>query len=150
MKRFIVMIMMLLPFSAMASIPEINELADRYSSVEDVTVVNLTGEMLAMAEASGQIDPSVIESIVVIQTESAKYSKEISKRFKKIAKSSEFTSLANIDDEGTKIRMYQKTTGELIDFMAFVSEGDEIAILDICGKFNEESIGSILDAIGNF
>ena len=149
MKRFIAMIIMLLPFSAMASLPELNELANKYSSVDDVTVVNLTGEMFSMVGVSSEIDLSAINDIVVIQTESAKYAKDISKRFNKIAKSSEFASLANIDNEGTKVRMYQKTTGELIDFIAFVSEGDKIAILDICGKFNEGSIATILDAIGN-
>ena len=143
------MIIMLLPFSAMASLPELNELANKYSSVDDVTVVNLTGEMFSMVGVSSEIDLSAINDIVVIQTESAKYAKDISKRFNKIAKSSEFASLANIDNEGTKVRMYQKTTGELIDFIAFVSEGDKIAILDICGKFNEGSIAAILDAIGN-
>ncbi|MBO5717387.1 MAG: DUF4252 domain-containing protein [Alistipes sp.] len=149
MKRFIAMIIMLLPFSAMASLPELNELANKYSSVDDVTVVNLTGEMFSMVGVSSEIDLSAINDIVVIQTESAKYAKDISKRFNKIAKSSEFASLANIDNEGTKVRMYQKTTGELIEFIVFVSEGDKIAILDICGKFNEESIATILDAIGN-
>ena len=149
MKRFIAMIIMLLPFSAMASLPELNELANKYSSVDDVTVVNLTGEMFSMVGVSSEIDLSAINDIVVIQTESAKYAKAISKRFNKIAKSSEFASLANIDNEGTKVRMYQKTTGELIEFIVFVSEGDKIAILDICGKFNEESIATILDAIGN-
>lgn len=149
MRRFIAMIIMLLPFSAMASLPELNELANKYSSVDGVTVVNLTGEMFSMVGVSSEIDLSAINDIVVIQTESAKYAKDISKRFNKIAKSSEFASLANIDNEGTKVRMYQKTTGELIDFIAFVSEGDKIVILDICGKFNEESIATILDAIGN-
>ncbi|MBO7266039.1 MAG: DUF4252 domain-containing protein [Alistipes sp.] len=149
MKRFIAMIIMLLPFSAMASLPELNELANKYSSVDDVTVVNLTGEMFSMVGVSSEIDLSAINDIVVIQTESAKYAKDISKRFNKIAKSSEFASLANIDNEGAKVRMYQKTTGELIDFIVFVSEGDKIVILDICGKFNEESIATILDAIGN-
>ena len=109
------MIMMLLPFSAMASIPEINELADRYSSVEDVTVVNLTGEMLAMAGASGEIDPSVIENIVVIQSEKARYVKDVSKHFDKMVADANLKSIANIDKDGTVVNIYQKSIGDVKD-----------------------------------
>ena len=141
--------MMLLPFSAMASLPELGELANKYSSVEGVTVVNLTGEMLAMAGASGQIDPNIIKDMVIIQTEEARYSKDISKHFDKIVKSCELTSIANVDKEGTKVGVYQKTTDELMDFIVFVADGKEIAVIDICGKFDEENVATILEAIGN-
>lgn len=143
------MIMMLLPFSAMASLPELGELANKYSSVEGVTVVNLTGEMLAMAGASGQIDPNIIKDMVIIQTEEVRYSKDISKHFDKIVKSCELTSIANVDKEGTKVGVYQKTTDELMDFIVFVADGKEIAVIDICGKFDEENVATILEAIGN-
>ncbi|MBO5900867.1 MAG: DUF4252 domain-containing protein [Alistipes sp.] len=149
MKRFIVMIMMLLPFSAMASIPEINELADRYSSVEDVTVVNLTGEMLAMAGASGEIDPSVIENIVIIQSEKARYVKDVSKHFDKMVADANLKSIANIDKDGTAVNIYQKSVGDVMDFIIFVADGAEVAVIDICGKFTEETFTTILDAIGN-
>lgn len=149
MKRFILMIMMLLPFSAMASLPELGELANKYSSVEGVTVVNLTGEMLVMAGASGQIDPNIIKDMVIIQTEEARYYKDISKHFDKIVKSCELTSIANFDKEGTKVGVYQKTTDELMDFIVFVADGKEIAVIDICGKFDEENVATILEAIGN-
>lgn len=149
MKRFIVMIMMLLPISAMASIPEVSELANKYSSTEGVTVVNLTGEMLAMAGASGDIDTSMIEDIIIIQTEKARYAKDISKRMKKIVADDNLKSIANVDDEGTNVGIYQKTNGEIMDFIIFVSEGSEVAIIDICGKFDEESIAEILNQFGN-
>ena len=150
MKRFIVMIMMLLPISAMASLPEVSELANKYSSTEGVAVVNLTGEMLAMAGASGDIDTSMIEDIIIIQTEKARYAKDISKRMKKIVADANLKSIANVDDEGTKVGFYQKTNGEIMDFIIFVSEGSEVAILDICGNFDEESIAEILNQFENF
>ena len=71
MKKFIVLIAMLLPLGAMATVPELNKIVDNYSATEGVTVVNLTGEMLKAQAGAAGADTSKyiedIESLVILQ-----------------------------------------------------------------------------------
>lgn len=154
MKKFIVLITMLLPLGAMATVPELNKIVDNYSATEGVTVVNLTGEMLkaqagaAGAEASKYIED--IESLVILQSETADLSKKIVKQVDKALKGVNLESLVDIQAEkDNRVRVLANRDGEVIaDIIVFVTEGDEVALIVISGTLDESILGDMESGIG--
>lgn len=154
MKKFIVLIAMLLPLGAMATVPELNKIVDDYSATEGVTVVNLTGEMLkaqagaAGADASKYIED--IESLVILQSETANLSKKIVKQVDKALKGVNLESLVDIQAEkDNRVRVLANRDGEVIaDVIVFVTEGDEVALIVISGTLDESILGDMESGIG--
>ena len=154
MKKFIVLIAMLLPFGAMATVPELNKIVDDYSSVEGVTVVNLTGEMLkaqagaAGADANKYIED--IESLVILQSETADLSKKIVKQVDKALKGVNLESLVDIQAEkDNRVRVLANRDGEVIaDVIVYVTDGDEVALIMISGTLDESILGDMQSGIG--
>ena len=149
MKKFIVLITMLLPFGAMATVPELNKIVDDYSTTEGVTVVNLTGEMLkaqagaAGAEANKYIED--IESLVILQSDTANLSKKIVKQVDKALKGTNLESLVDIQAEkDNRVRVLANRDGEVIaDVIVFVTDGDEVALIMISGTLDESILGDM-------
>ncbi|MBQ3234091.1 MAG: DUF4252 domain-containing protein [Alistipes sp.] len=149
MKKFIVLITMLLPLGAMATVPELNKIVENYSATEGVTVVNLTGEMLkaqagaAGAEASKYIED--IESLVILQSETADLSKKIVKQVDKALKGVNLESLVDIQAEkDNRVRVLANRDGEIIaDVIVFVTDGDEVALIMISGTLDESILGDM-------
>ena len=149
MKKFIVLITMLLPFGAMATVPELNKIVDDYSTTEGVTVVNLTGEMLkaqagaAGADASKYIED--IESLVILQSDTANLSKKIVKQVDKALKGVNLESLVDIQAEkDNRVRVLANRDGEVIaDIIVFVTDGDEVALIMISGTLDESILGDM-------
>lgn len=154
MKKFIVLITMLLPLGAMATVPELNKIVDDYSTTEGVTVVNLTGEMLkaqagaAGAEASKYIED--IESLVILQSETADLSKKIVKQVDKALKGVNLENLVDIQAEkDNRVRVLANRDGEVIaDIIVFVTDGDEVALIMISGTLDESILGDMESGIG--
>ncbi|MBR3893276.1 MAG: DUF4252 domain-containing protein [Alistipes sp.] len=149
MKKFIVLITMLLPLGAMATVPELNKIVDDYSATEGVTVVNLTGEMLkAQAGAAGaDISKYIedIESLVILQSETANLSKKIVKQVDKALKGVNLESLVDIQAEkDNRVRVLANRDGEVIaDVIVFVTDGDEVALIMISGTLDESILGDM-------
>ena len=149
MKKFIVLITMLLPLGVMATVPELNKIVDNYSATEGVTVVNLTGEMLkaqagaAGAEASKYIED--IESLVILQSETADLSKKIVKQVDKALKGVNLESLVDIQAEkDNRVRVLANRDGEVIaDVIVYVTDGDEVALIMISGTLDESILGDM-------
>lgn len=154
MKKFIVLITMLLPLGAMATVPELNKIVDNYSATEGVTVVNLTGEMLkaqagaAGADANKYIED--IESLVILQSETADLSKKIVKQVDKALKDTNLESLVDIQAEkDNRVRVLANRDGEVIaDVIVFVTDGDEVALIMISGTLDESILGDMESGIG--
>lgn len=154
MKKFIVLIAMLLPLGAMATVPELNKIVDDYSTTEGVTVVNLTGEMLKAQAGAAGADTSKyiedIESLVILQSETADLSKKIVKQVDKALKGVNLESLVDIQAEkDNRVRVLANRDGEVIaDIIVFVTEGDEVALIVISGTLDESILGDMESGIG--
>lgn len=154
MKKFIVLITMLLPLGAMATVPELNKIVDNYSATEGVTVVNLTGEMLKAQAGAAGADTSKyiedIESLVILQSETANLSKKIVKQVDKALKGVNLESLVDIQAEkDNRVRVLANRDGEVIaDIIVFVTEGDEVALIVISGTLDESILGDMESGIG--
>lgn len=153
MKKFIVLIAMLLPLGAMATVPELNKIVDNYSATEGVTVVNLTGEMLKAQAGAAGADTSKyiedIESLVILQSETADLSKKIVKQVDKALKGVNLESLVDIQAEkDNRVRVLANRDGEVIaDIIVFVTEGDEVALIVISGTLDESILGDMESGI---
>ena len=153
MKKIIVLISMLLPFGAMATVPELNKIVDDYSSTEGVTVVNLTGEMLkaqagaAAAAANKYLED--IESLIVLQSDTANLTKKISKQVDKVLKTVNLESLVDIQAEkDNRVRVFANRDGETIaDIVVYVTDGDEVALIMISGTLDESILGDMQSGI---
>ena len=153
MKKIIVLIAMLLPFGAMATVPELNKIVDDYSSVEGVTVVNLTGEMLkaqagaAAADANKYLED--IESLIILQSDTANLTKKISKQVDKALKGVNLESLVDIQAEkDNRVRVFANRDGETIaDVIVYVTDGDEVALIMISGTLDESILGDMQSGI---
>lgn len=153
MKKIIVLISMLLPFGAMATVPELNKIVDDYSSVEGVTVVNLTGEMLkaqagaAAADANKYLED--IESLIILQSDTANLTKKISKQVDKALKGVNLESLVDIQAEkDNRVRVFANRNGETIaDIVVYVTDGDEVALIMISGTLDESILGDMQSGI---
>ena len=153
MKKFIVLIAMLLPFGAMATVPELNKIVDDYSSVEGVTVVNLTGEMLkaqagaAAADANKYLED--IESLIILQSDTTNLTKKISKQVDKALKGVNLESLVDIQAEkDNRVRVFANRDGETIaDIVVYVTDGDEVALIMISGTLDESILGDMQSGI---
>ena len=149
MKKFIVLITMLLPLGVMATVPELNKIVDNYSATEGVTVVNLTGEMLkaqagvAGADANKYIED--IESLIILQSETADLSKKIVKQVDKALKGVNLENLVDIQAEkDNRVRVLANRDGEVIaDVIVFVTDGDEVALIMISGTLDESILGDM-------
>lgn len=154
MKKFIVLITMLLPLGAMATVPELNKIVDNYSATEGVTVVNLTGEMLKAQAGAAGADTSKyiedIESLVILQSETADLSKKIVKQVDKALKGVNLESLVDIQAEkDNRVRVLANRDGEVIaDVIVFVTDGDEVALIMISGTLDESILGDMESGIG--
>ena len=154
MKKFIVLITMLLPLGAMATVPELNKIVDNYSATEGVTVVNLTGEMLKAQAGAAGADTSKyiedIESLVILQSDTANLSKKIVKQVDKALKGVNLENLVDIQAEkDNRVRVLANRDGEVIaDVIVFVTEGDEVALIVISGTLDESILGDMESGIG--
>ncbi len=153
MKKFIVLIAMLLPFGAMATVPELNKIVDDYSSVEGVTVVNLTGEMLKAQAGAASADANKyledIESLIILQSDTANLTKKISKQVDKALKGVNIESLVDIQAEkDNRVRVFANRNGETIaDIVVYVTDGDEVALIMISGTLDESILGDMQSGI---
>lgn len=154
MKKFIVLITMLLPLGAMATVPELNKIVDNYSATEGVTVVNLTGEMLKAQAGAAGADTSKyiedIESLVILQSETADLSKKIVKQVDKALKGVNLESLVDIQAEkDNRVRVLANRDGDVIaDIIVYVTDGDEVALIMISGTLDESILGDMESGIG--
>ncbi len=150
MKKFIVLILTLVPLMTMAAIPEIDELGKRFQSNENVTVVTLGGEMLKAQLGStenGYADS--IEQLTIIASEHKKSSKELEAEINKLLKGLKLEPTVNIEDGGSKVKIYTVGSESVSDIIVYVIDGDDLAFINICGAIPADMINDVVNAISN-
>lgn len=150
MKKFIVLILTLVPLMTMAAMPEIDELGKRFQSNENVTVVTLGGEMLKAQLGStenGYADS--IEQLTIIASEHKKSSKELESEINKLLKGLKLEPTVNIENEGSKVKIYTVGSESVSDIIVYVIDGDDLAFINICGAIPADMINDVVNAISN-
>lgn len=149
MKKIFVLMMMLLPVSVMASVPELTAIAEKYSTVENVTVVNLNGDMLKMAMAeSGTEGVDGLESLSVLTTEVAALSETVGAEIDAAIAGLSLMTLTNIEADGAKVRILANKSGEAYgDIIVYVRESAELVLVVLTGEINESMVGELVSGM---
>lgn len=149
MKKIIVLILMLLPMSVMASVPELTALMEKYSTTENVTVVNLTGDMLKMALAeSAEAEGVELVSLSVLTTEVAPLATEISTEVDALIAGLTLSTITNIEANGAKVQIFASKSGETYsDVVVYVRESAELVLVVISGDIPESMMGELVDGM---
>lgn len=149
MKKIIVLILMLLPMSVMASVPELTAMMEKYSTYENVTVVNLTGDMLKMALAeSAEAEGVELVSLSVLTTEVAQLATEISTEVDALIAGLTLSTITNIEADGAKVQIFASKSGETYsDVVVYVRESAELVLVVISGDIPESMMGELVDGM---
>ena len=149
MKKIIVLILMLLPMSVMASVPELTALMEKYSTTENVTVVKLTGDMLKMALAeSAEAEGVELVSLSVLTTEVAPLATEISTEVDALIAGLTLSTITNIEANGAKVQIFASKSGETYsDVVVYVRESAELVLVVISGDIPESMMGELVDGM---
>ena len=149
MKKIIVLILMLLPMSVMASVPELTALMEKYSTNENVTVLNLTGDMLKMALAESDEAAGIeLVSLSVLTTEVATLATEISTEVDALIAGLTLSTITNIEADGAKVQIFASKSGETYsDVVVYVRESAELVLVVISGDIPESMMGELVDGM---
>lgn len=141
--------MMLLPMSVMASVPELTALMEKYSTNENATVVNLTGDMLKMALAeSAEAEGVELESLYVLTTEVVPLATEISAEVDALIADLTLATLTNIEADGAKVQIFAKKSDETYsDVVVYVRESAELVLVVISGDIPEPMMGELVSGM---
>ena len=135
-----------MPMSVMASVPELTALMEKYSTNENVTVVNLTGDMLKMALAeSDEAEGIELVSLSVLTTEVATLATEIGTEVDALIAGLTLSTITNIEADGAKVQIFASKSGETYsDVVVYVRESAELVLVVISGDIPESMMGELV------
>lgn len=147
MKRFILLIMLLLPMSAMATLPEVEKMTEKYTSKEQASVVNISKQMLKMM-GRGISGVEYVDSIVMLSSDNKSAIKGITKRTKKAVKKHKLQNLATLNEGGSAISIYtQISDNKITEALVLVTEKSKTTLINLSGEIPQEVVDSLIGVI---
>lgn len=144
MKRFLLAVMMFVPFNLMAAIPEFSAMADKYGDTESVIVTNIDRDMMQLF-ASQMEGIEMIDNIVVILSEDQAVGKAIIDEAKSIVLKIKADELLDANNEGTDVEVYTLKAGETIsDIIVIIGDDSQMGVSVISGNISLEDIGKLI------
>lgn len=147
MKRFILLIMLLLPMSAMATLPEVEKMTEKYTSKEQASVVNISKQMLKMM-GRGISGVEYVDSIVMLSSDNKSAIKGITKRTKRAVKRHKLQNLATLNEGGSAISIYtQISDNKITEAIVLVTEKSKTTLINLSGEIPQEVVDSLIGVI---
>lgn len=147
MKRFILLIMLLLPMSAMATLPEVEKMTEKYTSKEQASVVNISKQMLKMM-GRGISGVEYVDNIVMLSSDNKSAIKGITKRTKKAVKKHKLQNLATLNEGGSAISIYtQISDNKITEALVLVTEKSKTTLINLSGEIPQEVVDSLIGVI---
>lgn len=147
MKRFILLIMLLLPMSAMATLPEVEKMTEKYTSKEQASVVNISKQMLKMM-GRGISGVEYVDSIVMLSSDNKSAIKGITKRTKRAVKRHKLQNLATLNEGGSAISIYtQISDNKITEALVLVTEKSKTTLINLSGEIPQEVVDSLIGVI---
>ena len=144
MKRFLLAVMMFVPFNLMAAIPEFSAMADKYGDTESVIVTNIDRDMMQLF-ASQMEGIEMIDNIVVILSEDQAVGKAIIDEAKSIVQKIKADELLDANNEGTDVEVYTLKEGDMIsDIIVIIGDDSQMGVSVISGNISLEDIGKLI------
>lgn len=143
MKKFISLMLMVLPLGAMAQIPEFSKLITKYADNENATIVNLDKSMLAMMGDMEGMES--IDRIELIMTEDKSLGDEIAVATHAIAKECNASALISHNSTEDQITVYTLGEGDKItNIILVISTEGQYGASVITGEIAAEDIGELI------
>lgn len=147
MKRFLLLIMLLLPISAMATLPEVEKITDKYTSKEQASVVNISKQMLRMI-GRGIAGVEHVDNIIMLSSDNKSAMKGITKRTKKAAKKHKMENLVTLNESATTTFVYTQISNDKItEALVLVIENNKTTLINISGNIPQEVVDSLVGVI---
>lgn len=147
MKRFLLLIMLLLPISAMATLPEVEKMTDKYTSKEQASVVNISKQMLRMI-GRGIAGVEHVDNIIMLSSDNKSAMKGITKRTKKAAKKHKMENLVTLNESAATTYVYTQISNDKItEALVLVIENNKTTLINISGNIPQEVVDSLVGVI---
>ena len=139
--------MLLLPVSAMATLPEVEKMTEKYTSKEQASVVNISKQMLKMM-GRGISGVEYVDSIVMLSSDNKSAIKGITKRTKKAVKRHKLQNLATLNEGGSAISIYtQISDNKITEALVLVTEKSKTTLINLSGEIPQEVVDSLIGVI---
>lgn len=147
MKRFLLLIMLLLPISAMATLPEVEKMTDKYTSKEQASVVNISKQMLRMI-GRGIAGVEHVDNIVMLSSDNKSAMKGITKRTKKAAKKHKMENLVTLNESAATTYVYTQISNDKItEALVLVIENNKTTLINISGNIPQEVVNNLIGTL---
>ena len=147
MKRFLLLIMLLLPISAMATLPEVEKMTDKYTSKEQASVVNISKQMLRMI-GRGIAGVEHVDNIVMLSSDNKSAMKGITKRTKKAAKKHKMENLVTLNESAATTFVYTQISNDKItEALVLVIENNKTTLINISGNIPQEVVDNLIGTL---
>lgn len=147
MKRFLLLIMLLLPISAMATLPEVEKITDKYTSKEQASVVNISKQMLRMI-GRGIAGVEHVDNIIMLSSDNKSAMKGITKRTKKAAKKHKMENLVTLNESAATTYVYTQISNDKItEALVLVIENNKTTLINISGNIPQEVVNNLIGTL---
>lgn len=144
MKRLILLVIMLLPMTVMAGVPELSEMAKRYENVDGATLMTMNKEMIGLFGGS-QEAAKMLDEIVILAAESSDVATTLITEAEEVIQQTSLQLLTSVTESGAIVNIYVNQNESIItDLVLLVREGDETALIVISGTIDPDMIGEMV------
>lgn len=143
MRRIIALFICLLPFSAMAAIPEMTALLQEYNNTDDVVITFVNSDML---QAYGGEASENIDEMSVLVSENSTLSTTIFNTASEIMATTEATQMVKLNEDNQQVEIYTISNDDVItDIVVMVHEGKRCVIVITSGTIPEDKINDYVN-----
>lgn len=143
MRRFIALFICLLPFSAMAAIPEMTALLQEYNNTDDVVITFVNSDML---QAYGGEASENIDEMSVLVSENNTLSTTLFNTASEIMATTEATQMVKLNEDNQQVEIYTIKKDDVItDIVVMVHEGKRCVIVITSGTIPEDKINDYVN-----
>ena len=133
--------------SAMATLPEVEKMTEKYTSKEQASVVNISKQMLKMM-GRGISGVEYVDSIVMLSSDNKSAIKGITKRTKRAVKRHKLQNLATLNEGGSVISIYtQISDNKITEAIVLVTEKSKTTLINLSGEIPQEVVDSLIGVI---
>jgi len=147
MKRFIALVIMLLPLVAMAQTPDFSKLTKKYADNDQVTVMSFNQQQLMafMDDEDDIEDIKNIDNITIVMTGDKALGEEIFKAASKIVKRAKAEEMLSTSDDECSIRVYTTSESDIItSLIVSIVGGDESGVIIINGRIPSDMLNELV------
>ena len=133
--------------SAMATLPEVEKMTEKYTSKDQASVVNISKQMLKMM-GRGISGVEYVDSIVMLSSDNKSAIKGITKRTKRAVKRHKLQNLATLNEGGSVISIYtQISDNKITEAIVLVTEKSKTTLINLSGEIPQEVVDSLIGVI---